>query len=348
MGIAMSYGSNLKSKSSFNPTPFAPPFWLTNPHVQTMLPKALMPKLPKYRRQLLVDSLNQSQIAYDFYDSDIEKVGSKTDRNVEQYQKLYQQPLVVLFHGLEGSSSSHYARSLAHQVHSQGWHFVVVHFRSCGGIAAKGDIFYNAGDTVEVAHALNILSQNYATIYAVGVSLGGNVLAKYMGEAADEALCQKAVFASAPVDLASSSIAMERFFGRRVYTPYLLNPLVKKALATKLSKEELNTIKASKKISNFDHVFTAPRHGFRSVNDYYKQASSLPYLINIAKPTLMITAKDDPFLGMLATQNDVSDNVTLLECKHGGHIGFVRYLPNAKPKLDLTWLPTTAIEFFKS
>lgn len=334
--------------SSFIPKPFNPPFWLANPHVQTMLPKALMPKLPKYRRQLVADSVNQSQIAYDFYDADIKAVNSKQPSNEGNNQKPYQQPLVVLFHGLEGSSSSHYARSLAHQVHSQGWHFVVVHFRSCGGVAAKGDIFYNAGDTVEVAHALDILNQNYGTIYAVGVSLGGNVLAKYMGETAENVLCQKAVIASAPFDLASSSIAMERFFGRRVYTPYLLNPLVKKALATQLTKNELKAIKASKKISDFDHVFTAPRHGFRSVNDYYKQASSLPYLINIAKPTLIITAQDDPFLGMLATKNDVSDKVTLLECEHGGHIGFVRYLPTAQKKLDLTWLPSTAIDFFKS
>lgn len=323
----------------FTPTPFNPPFWLSNPHLQTILPKFVMPAMPAYQREIVKDSFGVTDVAYDFY---------KVEDVVKEGQ--WQKPLVVLFHGLEGGSDSHYARSLAHQVHQHGWHFVVVHFRSCGGIPVAGEVYYNAGDTVEAHHMLSILSQQYRTIFAVGVSLGGNVLAKYMGEYGDKAICQSAVVASAPVDLASSAVAMQSFVGKRIYTPYLLNPLVKKALESGLSDDELQAIKSSKTVSDFDHVFTAPRHGYRSANDYYTQASALPYLDKISKPTCIITAKDDPFLGMTATQADVSDAVTLLDTPHGGHIGFVGYdgKQKGKQKFNLSWLPTTAIAFFAS
>lgn len=148
----------------FSPAPFKPPFWLTNPHLQSILPKFFAPKTPTYRRVVEKDSLDESDIAYDFYDA--HPVQAATDGELEQT------PLIVLFHGMEGSSDSHYARALAYQMHAQGWHFVVAHFRSCGGIPASGTVFYNAGDTDEVHHALQNLRQQYANIYAVGVSLG--------------------------------------------------------------------------------------------------------------------------------------------------------------------------------
>ena len=321
------------SPSSFSPAPFKPPFWLANAHLQTILPRFIAAKAPKYRRELLKDSLDESEIAYDFYDA------SETQVAEDKYQK----PLVVLFHGMEGSSDSHYARTLAHAVHQRDWHFVVVHFRSCGGVPVKGDIFYQAGDTIEVEHALQYLNQQYQTVYSIGVSLGGNALAKYMSEYGDKALCQAAVVASAPVDLISSSQAMERFLGRRIYTPYLLNPIVSKAIKNNLTDDEIKAIKATNRISEFDDIFTAPRHGFRSKNDYYYKASALPHLIHITKPTLIISAKDDPFLGATATRGDVSEQVTLLDTEHGGHIGFLNY---RNRQFDLNWLPTTAMEFF--
>ena len=321
----------------FTVQPFTPPFWLANPHLQTILPKFFFFFQPNYRRELIKDSLDESQIAYDFVDAHDEQVAGK-----------YQKPLVILFHGLEGSSNSHYAKSLAYAVKEQGWHYVVVHFRSCGGIPVAGNVFYNAGDTSELVHALTQLSNRYQHLYAVGMSLGGNVLAKYMGEYGDKAVCGAAAVVSAPVDLASSAIAMERLMGRRIYTPYLLNPLVKKALENSLSSEEMRAVRTSSRISDFDQIFTAPRHGYRSVNDYYRHASSLPYLIDIVKPTIIITAKDDPFLGMTARQSDVSESVLLLDTEHGGHMGYLRYLPHHKPRLDVSWLPDTIVEFFNA
>ncbi|WP_230656327.1 YheT family hydrolase [Psychrobacter sp. I-STPA10] len=319
---------------AFTPEPFKPPFWLSNPHLQTILPKFIMPEPPPYRRSLALDSRDESDIAYDFYDAD-EPTPAEGER--------YQTPLIVLFHGLEGSSKSHYARTLAYYVHAQGWHLVVAHFRSCGGMPARGKIFYEAGDTLEIHHTLQYLSKHYAHIHAVGTSLGGSVLAKYMGEYGDDAKCQSAAIVSAPLDLASSSIAMDRLFGRKIYTPYLLNPIVAKALEHHLSHDEIAGVKASRRLSDFDHVFTAPRHGYRSKNDYYHKASAMPFLHKISKPTLIITAKDDPFLGIVPDVGDISDNVVLCEPKHGGHIGFLTW---HNKKFNTDWYPKTVMQFF--
>lgn len=323
-------------QAGFTPTPFNPPFWLTNPHLQTILPKFFAPKLPNYRREIIRDSLDESNVAYDFYDA--HPVHPQPDQ-------LESTPLVVLFHGMEGSSDSHYARALAHKIHEKGWHFVVAHFRSCGGIPASGRVFYNAGDTVEIHHMLKTLNQKYKHIYAVGVSLGGNALAKYMGEYGQQVHCEAAVSISAPVDMSSAAMNMQRFLGQKIYTPYLLNPIIKKALGNEISEAEIKAIKAVDRISDFDHIFTAPRHGYLSNNDYYRRASALPYLTDVAKPLLLISAMDDPFIGFTATPQDVSDHVTLLNTDHGGHIGYLRYLPEQK-KFDINWIPETVTEYF--
>ncbi len=317
---------------------FKPPLGLSNPHLQTILPKFIAPKRPNYRRQLFKDSLGESDVAFDFYPA---------KDSIDSAEK-YHQPIVVLFHGLEGSSDSHYARTLGHLTHAKNWHFVVPHFRSCGDVPVSGRLFYHAGDTVEVHHYLQLLRQTYRQIFALGVSLGGNVLAKYLGEYGDDALCDKAVVVSAPVDLASASIALERFMGRYAYTPYLLNPIMEK-MAEQLPTAEycaLCALKKCRRLSDFDAQFTAPRHGFRSVNAYYREASALPYLIHVTKPLLLINAQDDPFLGVTACQNDVSDVVTLLKPKHGGHIGFVQFQANAEQKLNANWFADVALNFF--
>lgn len=320
--------------TTFTYTEFKPPFWLANAHLQTILPKFIAPDTPIYRRELVKDSLDESEVAYDFYD--VPDIRLSDDK--------YQKPLIVLFHGMEGSSESHYARTLGLAAHAQGWHFVVAHFRSCGGVPVKGTVFYDAGDTKELDHALQYLARQYRTIYGIGVSLGGNALAKYMSDYGSTAICNAAVVASAPVDLLSASLAMERFVGRRIYTPYLLSPIIQKAIDNNLTEDEIRAVKATNLISEFDNIFTAPRHGYRSKNDYYYQASALPHLIHIAKPTLLISAKDDPFLGATATSGDVSKAVTLIDTMHGGHIGFLDYQDR---KFNLNWLPTTAIRFFK-
>lgn len=316
-------------------TDFNPPLWLKNPHLQTILPKFLVKHTPDYHRVLVKDSLNQSDVAFDYLLTD------DTKRDDGRYGK----PLVVLFHGMEGSSQSHYAKTLAKAVQAAGLHFVVAHFRSCGGVAVAGEVFYNAGDTAELHHYLSLLSKEFDSIFAIGVSLGGNALAKYMGEYGTDAIAQRAVVVSAPVDLASASVAMERLLGKHIYTPYLLNPIIKKALDNRLTPDEIIALKQAKRMGDFDNVFTAPRHGFRSKNDYYRQASALPYLANVVKPTLIITAKDDPFLGVTAEVGDVSSSVELLDTRYGGHIGFVDYDYQAR-QFELGFVADRALAFF--
>ncbi len=317
------------------PLNFSPPVWLANPHLQTILPRFVVKDMPAYERRLIKDSLDESDVAFDYLMADDKK----------DADGRYTTPLVVLFHGMEGSSQSHYARNLAATMQAAGVHFVVAHFRSCGGVAVSGQVFYNAGDTAEVHHYLSVLSKDFSQIYAIGVSLGGNALAKYMGEYGDAALCERAVVVSAPVDLASASVAMERLLGRHIYTPYLLNPIIKKALANQLTEAEVSLLKRAKRIGEFDNLFTAPRHGFRSKNDYYRQASALPFLASIKKPTLIITAKDDPFLGVTALAGDVSDSVLLIDTKRGGHIGFMDYDYQAR-RFDVSYIPCSALRFF--
>lgn len=323
------------SQTTHSKPTFSPPIWLKNPHLQTILPRFLVKYQPNYQRHLIKDSLNQSDVAFDYLLAD----------NKKGDDGRYQTPVIVLFHGMEGSSQSHYARTLAQQIHQAGWHFVVAHFRSCGGVAVSGDVFYNAGDTAELHHYLTHLNNEFAEIYAIGVSLGGNALAKYMGEYADDALVNRAVVVSAPVDLASAAIAMERPLGKHIYTPYLLNPIVKKALANRLTTDEIHALKSAKRIGDFDEAFTAPRHGFCSRNDYYRQSSALPFLSKISKPTMLITAKDDPFLGLTAQAGDVSEQVTLVDTKYGGHIGFVDYDYRNK-RFDLGFVARSALAFF--
>ena len=340
----------LTNPSGIEFTPFRPPFWLSNPHLQTILPKFFAPAIPNYRRVLVKDSLDESDGAYDFYDADDAVFDSNIDGKTDGKSQI-DTPLVVLFHGMEGSSDSHYARALAHAVHAKGWHFVVPHFRSCGGVPVKGEVFYTAGDTDEIHHNLTTLSQTYATIYAVGVSLGGAALANYVGKFGYEAVCQAAAVVSAPVDMPSAAIKLHRGVGHRVYTPYLLNPIIQKALSNQLSESEISQIKQLKRVSDFDHLFTAPRHGYRSATDYYHRASALPRLIDVVRPTLIVSAKDDPFLGFLATPPDVSDSVTLMETEHGGHIGFLSYRspqdnPKAGKSFDVNWLPETVLAYF--
>ncbi len=316
---------------------FKPPLGLSNPHLQTILPKFIAPQRPEYRRQLFKDSLGESDIAFDFY---------PTEDDINDDTGKYHKPIVVLFHGLEGSSDSHYARTLGHLTHAHNWHFVVSHFRSCG-VPAKGRLFYHAGDTIEVHHYLQTLRKTYQRIFALGVSLGGNVLAKYLGEYGNDALCDRAVVVSAPVDLASASIVLERLMGRYAYTPYLLNPIMKK-MAEQLPPAEYSALTKCHRLSDFDAQFTAPRNGFRSVNAYYREASALPYLIHVTKPLLLINAQDDPFVGLTACSNDVSKVVTLLKPKHGGHIGFVQFQASAEKKLNANWFADVALQFFNS
>ena len=298
-----------------NITPPIPPRWLKGGNAETLYAKTLQGVMPDYRREIIRDSYGEDYAA-DFLDA------SNADA-----------PCVVLLHGLEGSSRSHYAIELMQAAHAQGWHGVVAHFRSCGGVPSKR--MYHSGDTREVAHMLGVLAARYRTLYVVGVSLGGNVLAKYLGEQGAAALPKAAAAVSAPLDLAASGVALTHGLPKLLYTQYFLRSLMSKVppVAHKI-----------RDLGEFDNTFTAPMHGFIDKDDYYARAAAKPFLSQIAVPTLLLNAKNDPFVPAfsLPTAREVADCVTLLQPEHGGHVAFV----SGTGRGHLRWLPETLLAYF--
>lgn len=300
-----------------NFTPLVSPAWLRNGHTQTLYAKLIQSPTPNYRRELIADSYGEDLVAYDFIDA--------PNRDA---------PVVVLFHGLEGSSQSHYAIELMRFVQQRGWHGVVAHFRSCGGITSKR--LYHSGDTREIEHMLQVLRERYAQIYAVGVSLGGNALAKYLGEQGKAAIPRAAAVVSAPIDLNAAAEALAQGVSQRLYIPYFMRTLMLKVPP----KQGF----ACKTLHEFDNAYTAPIHGFRDALDYYTQSQCKPFLRDIVRPTLVINAKNDPFLPaqFLPNIDEVSDNVVLLQPENGGHVGFV----SGSGRGHLRWLPENILAFF--
>lgn len=306
---------------------FQAPKGLKNPHLQTILPKIITQPMPSYRREIHADSSGLSKVAYDFIDGDPNA------------------PLLVLFHGLEGSSQSHYAIALANHAALHGWNFVVPHYRGCGGIKNHAPFFYHSGDSHEIGFVLENLIQTHRPIFAVGISLGGNMLAKYLGEKGPDALCQKAAIISAPLDLIKSAQSLKRRTARRIYVPYFLKTLIPKALSQCEDNNLYQQIRQCKTLYQFDDLFTAPRHGFFSADDYYQRASAMPLLSNIEKPTLILSAKDDPFLrDALPIPQNISSSTCLQITQSGGHVGFIG---RKNGKMHLNWLPEQIIRFFQ-
>ena len=305
---------------------YRPPFWLHGGHLQSIWPKLVRIGSPAYRRELLPDSLGATEVAYDFVD------GKRSDA-----------PLLMLFHGLEGSSTSHYARALMFAAQRHGWHGVVAHFRSCGGVENRAPVFYHSGDSAEVAHMLQLMHSRYPRICAVGISLGGNALAKYLAEQGSRAIPQAAAVVSAPLDLTAASHRLERGLSKMLYAPYFLRSLLPKAAAcaARFPQIDAAAVQAAANLTDFDNAFTAPVHGFADAADYYRRASAKPLLHQIALPTLILNALNDPFIPAesLPQASDVSSSVTLLQPEYGGHAGF----PGTA---DLDWLPDTVLRYF--
>ena len=238
--------------------------------------------------------------------------------------------LLVLFHGLEGSSSSHYAEAFAADARRRGWRFAVPHFRGCSGELNLAPRAYHSGDWEEVGWLLGrFRALHRGPIVAVGVSLGGNALLRYAEEAGASALERvRAISAvSAPLDLDAGATAIGRGFGLQVYSRMFLRSMKPKALK-KLGQHpglfDAERLKQAKDLRAFDDVFTAPLHGFRDAADYYARGSAKPRLGAIRLPALVLNARNDPFLpgSALPRPGEVGSHVTLWQPGHGGHVGF--------------------------
>lgn len=253
--------------------------------------------------------------------------------------------LLVLFHGLEGSSRSHYAEAFADYAQSQGMAYAVPHFRGCSGELNKAPRAYHSGDYEEIDWVLERLRERHTgSILVVGVSLGGNALLRWAQEKGDDASRVVSAVAAvcSPIDLAAGGWAIGRGFNRLVYTRMFLNTMKPKALQ-KLAQHpglfKREALLAARDLYDFDNVFTAPLHGFKSTEDYWARASAKPHLHTIRIPALVVNARNDPFVPAwcLPSQREVGDCVTLWQPAHGGHVGFpqgripghVRTMPDA-------------------
>ncbi len=264
---------------------------------------------------------------------------------IREAKSVGAQPLLVVFHGLEGSSESHYAEAFADVARERGWACAIPHFRGCSGELNLAPRAYHSGDYAEIDWLLARFAQQHrGPIVAVGISLGGNALMRWAAEMEGAARQRVAAVASvcSPLDLAASGRAIGRGFNRLVYTRMFLGTMVPKALK-KLDQHpglfDRSKLLAARDLYEFDNIFTAPLHGFTDTEDYWVRASAKPHLHRVQVPALALNAANDPFVpaSSLPTAAEVSAHVTLWQPAEGGHVGFpsapfpghVRAMPEA-------------------
>jgi predicted alpha/beta-fold hydrolase len=296
---------------------FEAPWWLPGGHAQTIWPALFSRRHPgpplRWRRERWT-APDGDFIDLDFLDA----------------PQRPQAPLLVLFHGLEGSSSSHYAQAFGHWAREAGWGYVVPHFRGCSGELNLGPRAYHSGDFEEIGWVLARLRPlGPVPLRVVGISLGGNALLRWAQEAGDSAAATAAAVAavSSPIDLAAGGRAIGRGLSRQVYTRMFLRSMKPKALA-KLAQHpglfDRERLLAARDLYEFDNVFTAPLHGFRNTEDYWARASAKPQLQRIRIPALVLNARNDPFVpaACLPQPQEVGEFVELWQPAQGGHVGF--------------------------
>jgi predicted alpha/beta-fold hydrolase len=319
-----------------DPPPYRAPRWLAGGHAQTIWAFRLRRPDVALRRERVETPDG------DFWDFDW--LDAKAADGA---------PLVALFHGLEGGSHSHYARALLAALARAGWRGVVPHFRGCGGEPNRLPRAYHSGDYEEVGAMLAVIRRTLPAatrLYAVGVSLGGSALLNWLGRAGPAAarLLNAAAAVSAPLDLMAAGIAINQGLNR-IYTVHFLSSLKPKSLAMAKRFPGLldpSKIRRVRTMWDFDDIVTAPLHGFAGTRDYWTRASSKPWLREIAVPTLVLNARNDPFIPAhsLPTAGEVSDAVTLEQPPHGGHAGFA----SGRFPGHVEWLPARLIHYFSS
>ena len=320
---------------------FKAPWWLRNAHAQTMFPS--LPWAWKSRPELRRETL-------ELPDGDVTAV----DWMIDSDSLPDAAPLLVILHGLEGSAESSYARMLMDAAYARGWRSCVLHFRDCGDYRNRLPRRYHAGETNDLRHFLTRLqahreeSGNPGPVLAVGYSLGGNVLLKYLGESESETPLAAATAVCVPLDLHICSEALNRGFAK-TYQHYLLKRM-KRSVAGKFDRHTaaFNWERAmgAKTFAEFDDAVTAPLHGFDGMQDYYDRCSSTHFLSRIERPTLVINARDDPFMSpdVVPASDKLSDDVTIEVSDGGGHVGFVS---GGTPWRPTFYLPDRIIEFLE-
>jgi predicted alpha/beta-fold hydrolase len=319
------------------PPPYRAPRWLAGGHAQTIWPYFLRrPHVPMRRER--VDTPDGDFWLFDWLDAPV----SNPDA-----------PLVVLFHGLEGSSASHYARALFARLAALGWRGVVPHFRGCADAPNRLPRAYHSGDFEEIAAMLDAVrarAPRDVPVWACGVSLGGSALLNWLGRAGTgaRATVARAAAVSAPIDLMAAGQAIDRGLNR-LYSSHFLHTLKPKALSMAQrfpGRIDASAVARVRSMWAFDDVVTSRLHGFADTADYWTRASCKPWLASIRGPTLVLNARNDPFVPgeSLPGPVDVADHVVLEQPAQGGHVGFMTGpMPG---RLD--WLPNRLVAFFAS
>ncbi|PSW11901.1 hydrolase [Photobacterium rosenbergii] len=315
---------------------FQPAKGLANPHLQTLLPRFL-------RRKPLFTPLTQRIETPDGDFLDLAWTAPVADCHPEQ-------PVMILFHGLEGSFHSPYANGLLHAAKQQGWLAVMMHFRGCSGEMNRMPRSYHSGETSDARFFIQWLRQQLPTqpFVAVGVSLGGNMLVNYLAESGEHSELSAAQVISPPLDLAACSERIQQGFSK-IYQQYLLGSM-KRNLSRKIAALP-DDMPVSNEVAGqlqtlwqFDEHVTAPLHGFKDAADYYQRCSGLPRLADVAVPLRVIHAKDDPFMTEAVIPTEpLPPHIQYDLCQYGGHVGFV----TGSWRQPDFWLEKTVPEWFR-
>lgn len=297
---------------------FRPPPLLGNGHLQTILP-VLLPRrigLPSRRARLeLPDG--------DFLELDWMRGGHGR--------------VAIIAHGLEGSSAQRYVRGMAATLHAARWDVLAWNFRGCGEAPNRLLRAYHSGDTADLAAVIAHAAADYPRLALVGFSLGGNVVLKYLGEAPPHPAIVAAAGISVPLDLASSARALDRRWSNRLYLRRFLVSLIAKIEAKACKFPGALTtagVRAIGSFQEFDDRFTAPLHGFRDAADYWRRSSARQFLGGISVPTLVLNARNDPFLtaaSMPFPEAEASASLFLEAPDSGGHVGFLDFTCGVQP-----------------
>lgn len=313
------------SMEKFYPKPFNAATWLPNGHWQSIFASLFMPtRLPDYRREIL-DLPDGDIIAADWVDGDPNN------------------PLLVLIHGMEGSSNSRYARLIMNECQRRGWRGVVLHMRSCGGLMNQKKQFYHSGFYQDIQYFLDdwLPAQGQRSkVYLVGVSLGGSQIAHYLAKGEATKRVQAGCIISTPLDLAASADFMSTGFSR-LYVARFRNTLLEKyKLKADLIGDDsmAQELARAKTFWDLDNAATAPMHGFRDAAHYYTEMSSKKCLQDIPVPTLYLASRDDPFVPVDSMPDHSIGSVTTLLTEKGGHVGFV-------DQQGKSWMTPTVFNF---
>lgn len=288
---------------------FKPAWWLKNPHLQTIWPTLFRarPKLSLLKERVELEDGDFIDLSWSG------PIGA---------------PVVLILHGLEGSLASPYAFGLINTLTSAGFRACFMHFRSCSGEPNRLPRGYHSGETDDlqliVEHIKHLINTRFHAV--IGYSLGGNVLLKWLGEKDRSADVHCAIAVSVPFELAHAGQRLEKGISR-LYQKHLVSRLIKKYKHKQKQYPSLAQIKLDKikTFYEFDDQVTAPLHGFNGADDYYQKCSSVHFLKSIKQPTLIIHAKDDPFMweNTSPSESTLSTTTTLELSNNGGHAGFI-------------------------